>query len=73
MGTAQTHGGGADDPFKKVKNMIKDLIVRVMEEANKEAEHKGWCGTELSTNEQPAVNIQVFEGEPPTTKDSQPY
>merc|ERR1719401_565201 len=32
--------------------MIKDLIVKLMEEANEEAEHKNWCNTELSTNEQ---------------------
>merc|ERR1719272_1722751 len=32
--------------------MIKDLIVKLMEEANEEAEHKGWCDTELASNEQ---------------------
>jgi len=41
----------AADPFRKVKKMIKDLITKLMEEANEEAEHKGWCDTELATNE----------------------
>merc|ERR1719379_1604226 len=40
------------DAFAKVKKMIKDLIMRLMEEAAEETEHKGWCDTELSTNEQ---------------------
>jgi len=39
-----------NDPFEKVRKMIKDLIVRLMEEANEESEHKGWCDTELATN-----------------------
>jgi len=41
----------SEDPFVKVKQMIQDLIVRLMEEANQEAEQKGWCDTELKSNE----------------------
>merc|ERR1719281_624054 len=41
----------AMDPFKKVKKMIKDLIVKLMQQANDEADHKGWCDMELATNE----------------------
>merc|ERR1719456_798693 len=40
------------NPFGKVKKMIKDLIVKLMEEATSETEHKDWCDTELTTNKQ---------------------
>lgn len=39
------------DPCAKAKKVNNDLIVKLMEEANDVAEHKGWCDTELSTNE----------------------
>merc|ERR1719379_2791949 len=32
--------------------MIKDMIVKLMEEANAEAEQKGFCDTEMATNKQ---------------------
>merc|ERR1719218_515372 len=32
--------------------MIKDLISKLMQEATEEAEHRGWCDTELTTNKQ---------------------
>jgi len=40
----------AEDPFKKVKKMIKDLIQKLMEEATAETEHKGWCDAEVGAN-----------------------
>merc|ERR1719393_203053 len=40
------------DPFKKVKKMIQDLIVKLMDEAAAESDHKEMCDTELATNEQ---------------------
>jgi len=40
----------SDDPLSKVKKMISDMVVKLMEEANEEAEHKGFCDTEMGTN-----------------------
>ena len=31
--------------------MIKNMIVKLMEKATEEAEHKGFCDNELATNE----------------------
>merc|ERR1712039_949365 len=49
----------ADDPFAKVKKMIKDLIVKLMEQANSEADHKAYCDAELATNKQTRENKQA--------------
>merc|ERR1719235_2227335 len=40
------------DPFKKITKMIKDMITKLTEEAAEEAEHKGFCDGELSSNKQ---------------------
>merc|ERR1719454_2676635 len=42
----------SEDPFGKVKKMIKDLITKLMEEANAEADQHAYCETELATNKQ---------------------
>jgi chorismate mutase len=45
-----------EDPFGKIKKMIKDMIVKLMEEANAEADHKAYCDVEMATNQQTRDN-----------------
>merc|ERR1719387_2985913 len=40
----------AQDPFKKISKMIKDMIDKLTQEAQEEAEHKGFCDSELGSN-----------------------
>jgi len=51
-------GRAASDPFAKVKKMIKDLIVKLMEETNAEADQHAYCTTELGTNKVTRENKQ---------------
>jgi len=37
----------AADPFGKVKKLIDDMITRLEEEANADAQKEGWCDTEM--------------------------
>merc|ERR1719191_918695 len=40
------------DPFVKVRKMIKEMIMKLVEEAEADATHKGFCDAEMSTNKQ---------------------
>jgi hypothetical protein len=69
-------GGGADaltqrmvhamqaDPFGKVKKMIENMVVKLLEEQAQEQEHKAWCDAETAKTTQQekyhARNSQKF-------------
>merc|ERR1719162_483480 len=40
----------SEDPFGKVIAMVKNMIKKLMEQANEEADHKGFCDAEMGTN-----------------------
>jgi chromosome segregation ATPase len=50
MSTIAVQLASGAGPFDKIMGMIRDLIKRLQEEAGSEAEHKGWCDTELGKN-----------------------
>jgi len=46
----------AADPFIKVKKMIQEMIIKLSEQANAEADSHAYCQTELATNKQTRTN-----------------
>jgi len=44
------------DPFADVKKMVKEMIVKLMNEMAEEAEHKEWCDAEMSKSAKSKVN-----------------
>jgi len=47
------------DPFAKVKALVSDMITRLTKEANEDAEHEGFCDTEMGKSK--ATRTQLTE------------
>merc|ERR1719389_4203 len=48
---AQAAGGSSSDPFGKIKGLIKDMIEKLLKEAEEDATEKAFCDKELAETE----------------------
>merc|ERR1719389_82150 len=48
MASAIRFGANDDDPFAKVKSLITDMLARLAEAAQQDADHKAFCDKEMS-------------------------
>merc|ERR1712087_113635 len=49
---------GGDDPFKKVKGLISDMIKKLEAEASAEATEKAWCDEQIAKTEEKKSDLE---------------
>merc|ERR1719183_3079937 len=49
---------GGDDPFKKVKGLISDMIAKLEDEASAEATEKAWCDEQIAKTEEKKTDLE---------------
>jgi len=49
---------GGDDPFGKVRNLISEMITKLTEEADAEADEKAYCDEQMAKTEEKKVDLE---------------
>merc|ERR1719296_16151 len=49
---------GSDDPFKKVKGLIAEMITKLEDEADAEATEKAWCDEQITKTEEKKTDLE---------------
>merc|ERR1712190_329402 len=50
---------GGDDPFAKVKGLISEMISKLEDEADAEAEEKAWCDEQIAKTEEKKTDLEA--------------
>jgi len=67
---AQAAGGSSSDPFGKIKGLIRDMIEKLLKEAEEDATEKAFCDKELAETEQKKADKEAVIAKLTTSMDS---